>query len=118
MAEVHVTGLLSLDLARVLLTVYDPRVPRIGPGVAAAQRRISDEVHGIVLRVCGTAMSNPSSQPAMVQAYMAIAICGEYFSDPVEQQALLGILDRLGKEHGWLTGKTALQLQKGWGWKT
>lgn len=123
MADVHVTGLLSLDLARILLTVYNPHIPRIGPGVSAAQRRIADEVHDIVIRVCGTAMSQagsgvpgPSSQPAMVQAYMAIAVCGEYFSDGLEQQALLGLVERLTLDHGWPTGKTATQLKGEWGW--
>ncbi|KAK4944891.1 hypothetical protein LTR10_015810 [Elasticomyces elasticus] len=115
MAEVHVTGQLFLDLARILLTVYNPNIPRIGPGVVAAQRRVTDEVHDIVIRLCGTAMSNPSSRPAMVQAYMAVAVCGEYFYDPLEQQALLGILDRLKKDHGWPTGKTALELKREWG---
>ncbi|EXJ87272.1 hypothetical protein A1O3_04231 [Capronia epimyces CBS 606.96] len=116
MAEVQVTGMMFLDLARILTTVYNPNIPRIGPGVITAQRRIVEEVHDIVIRLCGTAMSNPSSQPAMVQAYMAIAVCGEYFSNPVEQKALLGILDRLKKEHGWPTGKTALALKTEWRW--
>ena len=124
MAEVHVIGLLSLDLARILLTVYNPNIPRIGPGVTAAQKRIAEEVHDIVIRLCGTAMSHggtasstPSSQPAMVQAYVAIVVCGEYFSNPIEQRALLEILDRLRHDHGWPTGKAAMQLQKDWGWK-
>ncbi|OQV05965.1 Fungal Zn2-Cys6 binuclear cluster domain-containing protein [Cladophialophora immunda] len=123
MAEVHATGLLALDLARILLTVYNPNIPRIGPGVTAAQKRIADEVHDIVIQLCGTAMSlggtaasNASSQPAMVQAYMAVVVCGEYFSDPLEQRALMGILDRLRGEHGWPTGKTAMQLKREWGW--
>jgi len=116
MAGVHVSGLLSLDLARILLTVYNPNIPRIGPGVTAAQKRIIEEVHDIVIRVCGTALSNPDSQPAMVQAYMAIAVCGEYFSDPTEQHALLDILTRLEAEHGWPTGKTATELKREWRW--
>ncbi|KIX07884.1 uncharacterized protein Z518_02538 [Rhinocladiella mackenziei CBS 650.93] len=116
MADVHVTGLLSLDLAKILLTVYNPNIPRIGPGVHAIQRRVTREVHDIVIRLCGTAMSNPSSQPAMIQAYMAIAICGEDFTDPVEQRALLEILDRLENDLGWPTGKTATDLKRGWGW--
>lgn len=123
MAEVHVTGLLSLDLARILLTVYNPNIPRIGPGVTAAHRRITEEVHDIVIRLCGTAVSlggttgaNPSSQPAIVQAYVAIVVCGEYFSDPIEQRALLGILDRLKNDHGWPTSRAASQLKREWGW--
>jgi len=117
MAEVHVTGAAFLELARILLTVYDPHIPRIGPGVTAAQRRVSEQVHAIVIRLCGTAVSNPSSPPALVQAYMAITVCGEYFSDRTEQKALLAILDRLKRDHGWPTGTTATELERGWGWK-
>ena len=116
MAEIHITGLLHLDLARILLTVYNPSIPRIGQGVSAAQRRLIKEVHDIVVRLCGTAKS-ASSQPALVQAFMAIAVCGEYFSDLKEQETLLGILAQLEKEYGWPTTKTASDLKEGWGWK-
>ena len=116
MAEIHITGLLHLDLARILLTVYNPNIPRIGQGVSAAHRRLTEQVHDIVVRLCGTAVSaSESSQPALVQAYMAIAVCGEYFSDAKEQQALLGILSRLEREYGWPTTKTALDLKREWG---
>ncbi|KIV97370.1 hypothetical protein, variant [Exophiala mesophila] len=114
MAETHITGLLHLDLSRILLTVYNPNIPLIGPGASVARRRIADEVHDIVLRLCGTAVS-AASQPAMVQAYMAIAVCGAYFSDPDEQDVLLKILDRLEDEFGWPTSKTALELKREWG---
>lgn len=123
MADFHVTGLMTLDLARILLSVYNPSIPRIGPGVTASQRRIAEEVHDIVIRLCGTAMSlggtaapTPSAQPALMQGYMAIAVCGEYFSDPAEQQALLGLLDRLKNDHGWPIAKTAMELKREWGW--
>lgn len=116
MAEVHVTGAAFLELARILLTVYDPHIPRIGPGATAARRRVGEQVHAIVIRLCGTAVSNPSSPPALVQAYMAVAVCGEYFSDRTEQIALLEILDRLDRDHGWPTGKTAMELKKAWDW--
>jgi hypothetical protein len=116
MAEIHTTGLLHLDLARILLTVYKPNVPKLGPGMNAATRRIAEEVHDIVIRLCGTAVS-ASSQPAMVQAFMAIAVCGEYFCDYNEQIALLEILCRLEREHGWPTGKTANELRREWKWE-
>jgi hypothetical protein len=70
-----VTGVQHLDLAKILLTVYDPRIPRLGPSQRAAARRIDAEVTGIVKRLCGIAISNRRAPPAMNTACMAIATC-------------------------------------------
>lgn len=118
MAEIHVTGLLYLELAKILLTAYNPNMPRIGPGASAAVEHVKKESRETVIRICGMAMSNPSSRPAMVQAYMAVAVCGTHFTDIMEQKALLKVLDKLNKDHGWPTGKTEHELKREWKWPT
>lgn len=35
-----VTAIQHLDLSKILLTVYDPRIPRLGPSQRAAAKRI------------------------------------------------------------------------------
>lgn len=35
-----VTAIQHFDLSKILLTVYDPRIPRLGPSQRAATRRI------------------------------------------------------------------------------
>lgn len=35
-----VTAIQHFDLSKILLTVYDPRIPRLGPSQRAAARRI------------------------------------------------------------------------------
>ena len=70
-----VTGIQHISLARILLTVYNPRNPRLGPGSKAALRNMEDEVKSIVRRLCGIALSNRKTPPAMNTACIAIAMC-------------------------------------------
>ena len=116
MSETHVIGLQYLDLARILLTVYNPSIPRLGPGATATQKRVAEEVREIVVRLCGIAISNPSNQPAWMQAYMAVAVCGERFEDGMERRSLLGVLIGLEREFGWPTRRVQEELKGAWGW--
>jgi hypothetical protein len=115
-SEVNVSGVQYLDLARIMLTVYDPTIPRLGPGAVAASRRISATVRDIVLRICGIAVSNRSAQPALVMAHMAIAVCGEYFTNTFEQKCMIDLLVTLEAEHAWPTAKTVADLKVAWAW--
>jgi hypothetical protein len=123
MADVQVAGLSSLDLARILLILYDPYQLCIGFEAAEDRQHREAEVRWIVLRMCATAMSlrgtaqpKPSSQPVMIQAYAAIMACGGYFSDATEQRALMLVLERLKLDHGWRTEDSMLRLRKTWKW--
>jgi hypothetical protein len=114
MSECHVSGMQYLDLARILLAVYDPSIPRLGSGSIAATRRMAAAVREIVLRICGTAMSNRTTQPALVMAHMAIAVCGEYFTEEEEQKGMIELLLELEAEHAWPTAKTVAELKQAW----
>ncbi|KAK6387103.1 hypothetical protein LTS17_000369 [Exophiala oligosperma] len=116
MAEIHVTGLLYLELAKILLTAFNPNRPRLGHGSSTAEKRFVSDSRESLIRICGMAMSNPLSKPALVQAYMAVAVCGGHVTDPVEQKALLKVIDRLNQDHGWPIAKTVFELKKEWGW--
>lgn len=116
MSETHDIGVQYLDLARILLTVYNPAIPRLGPGATATQKRVSEEVREITVHLCGIAMSNPSNQPARMQAYMAVAVCGERFEDGRERRSLLDLLIGLQRDFGWPTGRTQEELKGAWGW--
>ena len=61
-------------------------------------------------------MSSPSNQPARMQAYMAVAVCGERFEDGRERSCLLEVLIGLQKDFGWPTGRTQEELKGAWGW--
>ncbi|KAK4936412.1 hypothetical protein LTR10_022686 [Elasticomyces elasticus] len=115
MADCHVAGVQHVELARILLAVYDPTAPKLGPGYLATARKLSTELKGAVLRLCGIAMSNRKCPPAMVTAFLGIAMCGDRFEDPLEQQALLGMLDALETGNAWPAGNVRQMLREAWG---
>jgi hypothetical protein len=113
--DYHITGVQHVELARILLAVYDPTRPRLGPGYLARMRASAAELKGSVLRLCGIAMSNRKCPPAFVTAFLGIVMCGEHFEDPLEQEALLGVLDKMETDHGWPAGDTRKTLKEAWG---
>ncbi|KAJ9482353.1 hypothetical protein VN97_g11080 [Penicillium thymicola] len=113
----HIAGLQFLDLARILLTVYNPRLPRLGTGQRTAMRSVDRKVRAIVLRICGIALSNQHSPPGLVIASIAIGMCGDRFTDRLEQEALLEVLLKVQDEHAYATLRTREQLKEAWGWQ-
>ncbi|KAN0093566.1 hypothetical protein V8E51_016750 [Hyaloscypha variabilis] len=116
MSDCHVTAVQHFDLSKILLTVYDPRVPRLGPSHWAATRRIEAEVTAVVKRICGVAIFNRRAPPAMNTACMAIAMCGDQFTDVRDQQSMLDILIWTDTKHAWPTKEIQERLKGSWGW--
>lgn len=114
LAEVHALATQYLDLSRILLAVYNPTIPRLGPGAALAHKKTSAKIRTAVLQLCGIAVSLPKCETALVQACMAIALCGEHISDILEQQVLIGLLSQLQEDYGLETGSTVQSLQQSW----
>ncbi|KAJ5745602.1 hypothetical protein N7520_010784 [Penicillium odoratum] len=112
----HVAGLQFLELARILLTVYNPKLPRLGPGQRTAMRSVDEKVRAIVVRLCGIALSNEHSPPGLVTASAAIGMCGDRFTEKFEQNALLGVLAKLENEYAYPTLSTRESLKVAWGW--
>ncbi|KAJ5317356.1 hypothetical protein N7508_001864 [Penicillium antarcticum] len=113
----HVAGLQHLELAQILLAVYNPRLPRLGLGQRTAMRSVDEEIRAIVLRLCGIALSNLHSPPGLVTASVAIGMCGDRFSKKEEQVALLGVLVMLEDDYGYRTSSMREQLGLAWGWE-
>jgi hypothetical protein len=105
-----------LDLAKILLTVYDPRIPRLGPSQRAAQRRVESTVTATVRRLCGIALSNRRVPPAMNNACIGIAMCGDMFTESAEQRGLLEVLKFTDEYQGWPTDQIQERLKEAWGW--
>lgn len=112
----HVAGLQFLELARISLTVYNPNLPRLGPGQRTAIGSVDREVRSIILRLCGIAFSNQHSPPGLVTASVAIGMCVDRYTDRLEQEALLGVLVKLEGEHAYPTTSRRKLFKSAWGW--
>ncbi|KAL2839666.1 hypothetical protein BJY01DRAFT_257699 [Aspergillus pseudoustus] len=106
LTNLHIAGVQHVELARILLAVYDPNIPRLGLGHRAAMRALSEELRGCVLRLCGIAVHNRKNPPSLTTALLGIVVCGDHFEDRAEQQAILALLDELEYDLGWPS----------WGW--
>ncbi|KAM6507064.1 hypothetical protein FALCPG4_018454 [Fusarium falciforme] len=111
-----VIGLVHSIFARILLMCHDDRAPRIGPSARQARKRIDDDIRIQVRELCGTALSNKATRPAMFTACMGITACGDRFTTDKDQRALLDVLILAEAEHSWPTAAAQAHLKKAWGW--
>jgi hypothetical protein len=79
-------------------------------------RLVDRRARAIVLRICSIAFSNQHSPPGFVIASVTIGMCGDRFTDHLEQEALLEVLLKLQDEHAYPTLSTREQLKEAWGW--
>lgn len=114
LSDCHVTAHQHMDISQILLTTYNPRIPRLGPGHRAASQRIEAQINTIVKRLCGVAISNHRSPPAMNTACMAISMCGEQFTKIEEQESILEVLKYTEKQHAWPTKHIQDRLIEAW----
>ena len=70
-----VTAIRHDILSLILLAVYNPRLPRLGPGQKAALVGVDDEVKTNIRSLCGMALSNRKTPPHMITACMGISMC-------------------------------------------
>ncbi|KAJ5444530.1 uncharacterized protein N7458_008402 [Penicillium daleae] len=113
----HAIGYQYHELAKILLFVHDPGLPTVGP----LRRRLAKEadpkyqIRKSVWTMCGVALSNSSVPPAMVVGCMALHLCGDRFTEMVEQEMLIQVLSRTERLHGWPTHALQRQLKETWG---
>ena len=108
----------SVGLLDILLTAYDPSVARIGPGQRSAMESIDAKLKATVLGICGIALSNRQEPTALLTACIAIGICGDRFTDQVEQEALMDIVINSVRDNNyWPSNALRGKLRKAWGWE-
>ncbi|POR38581.1 Uncharacterized protein TPAR_01204 [Tolypocladium paradoxum] len=112
----HAVGVVHSILAQALLMCYDPTLPKIGPARKTAEKNRENGIRRQILQLCGTALSNDSTIPAMITASLGIATCGDRFNDDVTRKALLDVLIRTEVDHAWPTGNIQSSLKSAWGW--
>ncbi|KAJ6092216.1 hypothetical protein N7467_004185 [Penicillium canescens] len=106
-------GAQHIELSRILLAVSNPKMSRLGLAARAANIALEEELRVIIRRLCGIALSN-SNPVLMVDAAVGISVCGEYFTDAAEQDAILKFLADLEYHHAWPTAATSAALKEAW----
>ncbi|POR35324.1 Uncharacterized protein TPAR_04457 [Tolypocladium paradoxum] len=104
-----------MQLCRILLLAHDPRTPVLGLGRAEFQRHRDEEIREAVRILCSISVSNPEYMPATCTAGLAIAMCGELFTEPGETTELLRIVSEAELHLGWPSLKVSYKLQSFWG---
>lgn len=110
----YATGTGHLELAQILLTAFDPSIPRLGLGKLVAHRDMSKRVERTVLRLCGIAISNRKTPPNFINAFVAIVSYGEYITNLQQQTAILQLMDTMQFEFAYYTARVADGLKHAW----
>ncbi|KAK5102257.1 hypothetical protein LTR70_010448 [Exophiala xenobiotica] len=112
----HTSGITYIELARMLLRVFNPTRPKLGHGYLRATKAVAVSIRKTLFRLCGIALSNNNlCPPGLVNASLGIALFGEYFEDPVERNALLGVLSLMIQRYNYYpTAQIANSLRQAW----
>ncbi|KAK9318765.1 hypothetical protein V1517DRAFT_334672 [Lipomyces orientalis] len=114
--DCHIAGHQYYNICQLLLSVYNPRIPRIGLSSRAAAHKVEINTQQRVKIICGIALSNRHVKPAMVNAGMVVAMCGDRFTTRKEQENLYEILIEVEAQRGLSLLKSQRRLKQVWGW--
>ncbi|KAI0426455.1 hypothetical protein F5Y09DRAFT_318818 [Xylaria sp. FL1042] len=107
-----VIGMQHIEFGRIVMAVHDRHT--LGLGAAAAARAMEAQLRKSTRTICGLALSH-RIQPAMTGACIAISLCGEYFHDPGEQDAIADLMGVIEREYAWSTSSVMDSLKRAWG---
>ncbi|TEA18806.1 hypothetical protein C8034_v011962 [Colletotrichum sidae] len=113
--DCQVLALQHVELTRIVLAVHGAKKRRLGIGAHAAGLALEELLRGATRKICGLALSNHQDQPTMVTAGVGISLCGEYFDDPGERQAIVDFMADLERLHAWPTSSVVDALRSAWG---
>ncbi|KAM5345983.1 hypothetical protein ACJ41O_011844 [Fusarium nematophilum] len=111
--HIQVLGYQHYYIARMLLTIFDPRLWT--PGFDAIRSRAaSDAVRDDLRMLLGLTISNPNLPTAYFTAHHTLYACGVYLKDQRERQEVFRFLEDMSNNMGWPTREVAAQLRKDW----
>ncbi|CAI0648933.1 unnamed protein product, partial [Colletotrichum noveboracense] len=99
-SDIEVTALQHFILARMILVAEDPSLHGQVSN-RRAQRDAEHQVRAMILELCGLALHHLRAPPNLTTAGMGIMLYGDYFNDPWERTALLGVLEEWRNQHAW-----------------
>ena len=103
------------NLTCILLTSFSHETPRIGSARLQAEQEIDRQLCLKVKEMCGVALCNPNTVPAIFLACDGVMLCGDRFTNIKEQHALLSVLLKAEKEIAWPTARFQETLRRIWG---
>lgn len=117
--DCHVVASQNTGLLEILLAAYSPHIPRIGPLRRNYLDTLGAKLRSTVFEICGVALSNRQSPPALITACVAINTCCEQFLELREQQALIEIAAITTRDANyWPTTVSQAKWKEVWGWGT
>ncbi|KAF9876768.1 hypothetical protein CkaCkLH20_05614 [Colletotrichum karsti] len=99
-SDIEVTALQHFILARMILIAEDPHLHGQGSN-RRLQRDAEHQVRAMILELCGLALHHLRAPPNLTTAGIGIMLYGDYFNDPWERTALLGVLEEWKNQHAW-----------------
>ena len=96
----HVAAAHFFYMAKLLLTIHDPDLPRIGPRMKSAALTMQETALSYVRTLVGTAVCY-TWVPARFTADLVLVICGSWFTDRWEQEAFLEFVRDTSRRSGW-----------------
>lgn len=111
----HVVSSVHFHLAKLVLAVHDPAIPRLGSRAKKGAEMVKEQVLKCVRTIVGTGLSNKWA-PARHWGSVVLVECYQWFTIRAEQEELIGFLDNAEKTSGWPTSASKKTLIEEWGW--
>ncbi|PWI66492.1 hypothetical protein PCL_04905 [Purpureocillium lilacinum] len=99
-SNIEVTSVQLGLIAKSVLVAENPFL-KAQSASRASWRKVENEVRLLLLELCGIALCNPASPPALVQAALGIGMYADFFTDQYERQAIRGVVERYRDTHAW-----------------
>ena len=110
----HVCDLQYYYLARLVLTLWDPSVPRVGVYARNLQKACDKEMFRYLRLVIGLANSNAQASNGGFMACHLLVACEPYLVQQIERKAALGFLEDVRPRIGWPPRKIMDRLRQRW----
>ncbi|GAW18715.1 hypothetical protein ANO14919_081960 [Xylariales sp. No.14919] len=111
---VHVIAIQVYFMARLFLTIFDPRLKEPSFETVLRRRQADHQILTNLRMVIGLAISHPSNITAGFHARHVLQACGSYLNDPKEQREALAFLEKFEIESTWKANHIAENLRNAW----
>ena len=80
-SDVQVLALQHMEIASLMLSIYDPAQPCLGFEALSAHRALTHQIRKTTVSVCGIASSNQKCSAVTAIAAVTISMCGSYLQN-------------------------------------